>query len=102
MADVLLEGFAHLSKDENLLMSHKLFLMGINHTCLDGVLYLALWLLPDVLINKLEARGEIRGHYEGEGDGIVTRDQLMHGENVCRYRVSEDVLLVTALHLDRV
>ena len=102
MADVLLEGFAHLSKDENLFVSHQLFLMSINHTCLDGVLYLALWLRPDVLINKLEARWEIRGHYEGEGDGVVTRDQLVHSENVCRNRVSEDVLLVTALHLDRV
>jgi hypothetical protein len=55
-----------------------------------------------VLINKLEARWEIRWHNEGEGDGVVTRDQLVHGENVCRHRVSEDVLLVTALHLDRV
>ena len=102
MADVLLEGIAHLSKDENLLVSHQFFLMGINHARLDGVLYLALWLLPDVLINKLEARGEIRRHYEGEGDGVVTRKQLMHSENVCRYLVSEDVLLVLALHLDRV
>jgi hypothetical protein len=50
----------------------------------------------------LEARGEIRRHYEGEGDGVVTRKQLMHSENVCRYLVSEDVLLVLALHLDRV
>ena len=100
MLDVLLEGIAHLSKDEDLLVSHQFFLMGINHARLDGVLYLALWLLPDVLINKLEARGEIRRHYEGEGDGVVTRDQLIHSENVCSYRVSEDVLLVTALHLD--
>ena len=102
MADVLLERFAHLSKDEDLLVSHQFFLMGINHACLDGVLYLALWLLPDVLINKLEARWEIRGHDEGEGDGVVTRDQLVHSENVGRHLVSEDVLLVTALHLDRV
>jgi hypothetical protein len=50
----------------------------------------------------LEARWEIRGHDEGEGDGVVTRDQLVHSENVGRHLVSEDVLLVTALHLDRV
>lgn len=74
MADVLLEGIAHLSQDEDLLVSHQLFFVGIHHTRLDGVLYLALWLLPDVLVNKLEARWEIRGNDEGEGDGVVTRD----------------------------
>ena len=101
MADVLLEGIAHLSQDEDLLVSHQLLLVGIQHARLDGVLYLALWLLPDVLINELEARWEIRGHDEGEGDGVVTRDKLVHGENVGRRLESEDILLVTALHLER-
>lgn len=55
-------------------MSHKLFLVGIDHACLDGVLYLALWLLPEVLIDKLEARWEVIGHQEGEGNGVVARD----------------------------
>ena len=83
-------------------MSHQLFFVSIQHARLDGVLYLALWLLPDVLINELEARWEIRGHDEGEGDGVVTRDKLVHGENVGRRLEFEDMLLVTALHLDRV
>ena len=102
MAYVLLEGIAHLSQDEDLLVSHQLFFVSIQHARLDGVLYLALWLLPDVLVNKLEARREIRGHDEGEGDGVVTRDKLVHRENVGRRLEFEDMLLVTALHLDRV
>ena len=74
-------------------MSHQLFFVSIQHARLDGVLYLALWLLPDVLINELEARWEIRGHDEGEGDGVVTRDKLVHGENVGRRLEFEDMLL---------
>ena len=81
-------------------MSHQLLLLVIHHARLYGILYLALWLLPHVVINKLEARRDIRGHDKGEGDGVVTRDQLVHSENVCSDLASEDILLMTALHLD--
>ena len=100
MADVRLVAFAHLSKDEDLLVSHQLLLMVVHHARLDGVLNLTLWRLPHVLVNELEARWEIRGHHEGEGDGVVTRNHLVHSEYVDRDLVPEDVLLVTSLHLD--
>ena len=73
MRDVLFEIVSHFSENENLFVRHQLLRVTIKHSRFDGVLNLALRLLPNVVIDHLEARRQACWHNEREWDRIISR-----------------------------
>ena len=98
--DILLEFTSLFSKNEDLLVSHKVSVVTIDHGSLDHVLYLALRFCPIVLINKMEAWGETSWHGEGERNLIITYVKHWHSEDKNRAWIPEDILFVPALNFN--